>query len=83
MDDDLKNLVTLAERLARHLNRSEATISNWIVGHARLFKALRSGGGCTVYTARRCLRWFVDHWPEDLVWPADIPRPAKSKKDAA
>lgn len=26
---------------------------------------------------------FSEHWPRDLDWPRDIPRPPKSKKEAA
>ena len=24
---------------------------------------------------RWVLAWFWDNWPEDLAWPADVPRP--------
>lgn len=39
--------------------------------------------GCTVRTFDRVLTWFNQHWPGDLEWPRDIPRPPKSKKEAA
>lgn len=39
-------------------------------------------GRVTIATARRVERWLSDHWPDDLDWPADIPRPAP-RKDAA
>ncbi|WP_146193168.1 hypothetical protein [Maritimibacter sp. 55A14] len=55
-------------------------MSNWIVGNARLFQRLRDGHGTTIRTYNKVLQWFSDHWPEDLDWPSDIPRPRKSKK---
>lgn len=78
-----EHLITLAEIFGSHINRKEATISNWIVGHARLFKRFRDGGGCTVETALIARQWFSDHWPADLEWPRDIDRPKPSKKEAA
>ena len=49
-------------------------------GSAKFFRDLRSGerSGCTLQTYERVLRWFSDHWPADLEWPSDIPRPAPS-----
>lgn len=73
------HLITLAEQFSRHSGRSTATISNWIVGHARLFSRLSDGKGTTVRTYNRTLAWFSDHWPADLSWPADIPRPVRLK----
>jgi hypothetical protein len=77
------DLLCLAHLLATHTNRSEATLSNLAVGHARLFKRIASGAGCTVRTAERTLQWFSDNWPADLEWPRSIPRPPKSRKEAA
>ena len=77
------HLITLAEALAGHLNRSEATISNWCVGNAVLFKRLRSGNGCTLKTANRAVQHLSDIWPSDLTWPTDIPRPAPNRKEVA
>lgn len=75
----IDHLITLSEQLSRHSGRSTATISNWIVGHARLFSRLQDGKGTTVRTYERAMMWFADHWPTDLAWPGDIPRPSRSK----
>ncbi len=39
-------------------------------------------GRVTIATVRRVEKWLSDHWPDDLDWPADIPRPSP-RKDAA
>lgn len=80
---DNLHLIALAETYGSHVRRSEATISNHIAGHARLFSRLRSGKGCTVKTYQRALHWFSSNWPCDLEWPADIPRPSGKSEDAA
>ncbi|MCF7778042.1 hypothetical protein GLP59_10360 [Sulfitobacter sp. M220] len=77
-----EQLTELAETMATHIGRSEATLSNKAAGNATLFERLRGGKGCTIQTAQRAMVWFSENWPADLEWPADIPRPRK-KKDAA
>jgi hypothetical protein len=71
------HLITLADQLSSHIGKSDATISNKIAGHARLFKRLREKNGCTLRTADRAMQWFAANWPADLEWPRDIPRPKK------
>jgi hypothetical protein len=78
-----RHLIKLAETLANHSARSEATISTWCVGHARLFKRLRDGHGCTLKTAQKAFDHLSRVWPSDLEWPSDIPRPKTSKEEAA
>jgi len=77
------DLITLAETLGSFLGKSEATISNYCAGHARFFSRLRDGKGCTVATFHAVSQWFSDQWPEDLEWPAEIPRPRPSSPEEA
>lgn len=79
----LTDLTDLSEAFARHTDRSEATVSNLAVNHARLFKRLRDGKGCSVATYNSVLLWFSANWPEDLAWPTHIPRPTPKKESAA
>ena len=39
---------------------------------------LRRGHTITLRRVARVLQWFSDHWPADLEWPSDIPRPLPS-----
>lgn len=81
---ELTNLIRLVEVFSPHVDRSEATVSNWITGtHARLFSRLRAGHGCSVPTFNKSIQWFSDHWPDDLAWPSDIPRPPKTNPQEA
>lgn len=70
-----EHLLVLSDRYCGHTSRSEATISNQIAGHARLFSRLRQGHGCTVKTFAKAMLWFARNWPDDLEWPADVPHP--------
>jgi len=78
---DYDHLTALAKHLAGHIDRSEATISTWCVGHARLFSRLRLGKGCNAHTYRDAMEWFAKNWPADLEWPQDIPRPSLNKTE--
>ena len=73
--NDLTCLVSL---FRTEIPRAEATISNWIVGHARLFQRLRNRQPVTDVTYERAYQWFSDNWPANLIWPSDIPRPEPS-----
>lgn len=77
------DLITLVEAFASFTNLSEATISNKVCSHARLFSRLRAGKGCNLKTATGALNWFSENWPADLEWPRSIPRPRPGKKEAA
>ena len=77
-----EELLVLSGAFAEHIVRSEATLSNRIVGHARLFSRLRNGLGCNVETLEKAYAWFSGNWPSDLEWPRHIPRPPKSKEAA-
>lgn len=54
---------------------SESTIANKAAGQAHFFRRMRAGASVTVDRAQRILQWFSDHWPLDLEWPLEIPRP--------
>lgn len=76
-----EQMIALADAYGQHTNRADATLSNKIVGHARLFSRLRRGFGCTLESAKRAHIWFSANWPADLEWPPSIPRP-KTKEAA-
>ena len=78
------NLLDLCDAYAAHLNLSHWRVSFLVRGDGQFFKRLRAGGGCTVTNASNSMQWFSDNWPDaELVWPEGIPRPAKSRQEAA
>ncbi|RWR26812.1 hypothetical protein D2T29_19740 [Sinirhodobacter populi] len=76
-------LTTLAESLAAHQGVTHFAISMRALGKGDFFKKLKDGGDCRTATAGRVMAFFDRCWPDDLEWPRDIPRPSKSKKEAA
>ena len=43
-------------------------------GYHTLLARLADGKSCTLTTAARAGRWFETNWPDDLTWPAGVPR---------
>lgn len=76
------SLVTLAESFAAHRALSLSTVSTYARNDGKFFIRLKGGAGCTVRTAATVAQWFSDNWPDDLEWPRDIARPAKSRRVA-
>lgn len=77
------HLINLAECMAGHLGVTHWAISMRMEGRGDRFERLRKGGGLRTDTYARRLDWFSTHWPADLEWPADVPRPKKPKKQVA
>ena len=75
---DTSHISTLSRIYCEAVGRSEFRISDLASGNPYLFKRLRAGAGCAIATYNRVLCWLSDHWPADLAWPSDIPRPAPS-----
>jgi hypothetical protein len=75
-------LVRLAEAYAEHLSLTLSTVSTYARSDGKFFGRLKGGSGCTVKTATTVAQWFSDNWPDDLAWPRDIARPAKTKRAA-
>lgn len=77
------DLITLAEAYAAHVGRGPYTVAARVGVHSRFFTRLKDGHGCHIDTFQKVFDWFNDNWPGDLEWPRQIPRPAKSKREAA
>lgn len=76
-------LVDLAEAYGTHRGLKLSTVSTYAAADGKYFKNLKDGAGCTLRKAAALIQWFSDHWPADLEWPRSIPRPPKTKKEAA
>ena len=74
-------LLSLLSMFAAHVGRSAATVAKWAGSHERLPDRLGKGLGRNFSTLDRVGRWLSANWPEDLEWPADIPRPPSPEKD--
>lgn len=84
MDAMNKNdLVKLGEAYANHLGLELSTVSTYAANDGKWLAGLKKNTSCTLRKASVVIGWFSDHWPADLEWPNDIPRPLKSKKEVA
>ncbi|UXU74327.1 MULTISPECIES: hypothetical protein [unclassified Paracoccus (in: a-proteobacteria)] len=76
------HLVSIAQRYADHRGYRLTTVGAYAVNDGKFFDRLLAGGSCTMRTADKVLRYLASHWPVDLEWPRDIPRPDKTKEAA-
>lgn len=80
---EIRNILFLAERYRAARNLSLKTVSVYAAGRGGFLTELAAGErGITLARRDRILQWFSDHWPDDLEWPAAIPRPPKSTEAA-
>lgn len=62
---------------------SIAALGKTLFADHRFFKKLMTGGGCTARNAEKASRWFVDNWPETVVWPDSVPLVCRQCVEAA
>ncbi len=75
-------LVQLAKLYGAHNGLRLSTVSTYAARDGKYFGKLEAGADCTLRSATRLVAWFDEHWPDDLQWPRDIPRPSKSRRVA-
>lgn len=72
-----ESLVALAVEYGRCRKVRLWRVGHLAAGRGSFFVDLQSGRRqCQTGTYERIVQWFSDHWPADLEWPSDIPRPA-------
>ncbi|WP_170563070.1 hypothetical protein [Ruegeria atlantica] len=53
---------------------SVASVGRYSIGDVNLVDRLKTGR-ITIRRVNRVIQWLSNHWPSDLDWPPDIPRP--------
>lgn len=82
MSTHTDHIVRLASIIGDHEGVSHWAISMRITGRGDRIERLLNGGDVLTGTYETIICNFAAVWPADLAWPADIPRPSRSK-DAA
>ena len=72
------HLVTLADAFSQALNLKRTTLSWHLFQDTNKLDAIVNGKDLYLGRYERAMRYFADHWPADLAWPAGIPRPTAS-----
>lgn len=78
-----ETLVRMAQAYSAHTGLKLSTISTYATNDGKFFGSQLMGAGCTLRRADTIMKWFSDHWPADLEWPHDIPRPKPTNREAA
>ena len=75
-----ESIMQLCEVYARRHGLSLSTVSTYAAAAGDFYARLRRGHDLTTRRAARVVQWFSDHWPADVDWPAEIPRPTPQTK---
>lgn len=73
---NIKHLLTVADEYSRAAKVEDKTVSSRVFNDGKKLGAIREGSDITVGRYNAALEWFSANWPEDGVWPHDVPRPA-------
>ena len=68
-------ILRLARLYGDNKGLAQTTVSLYASGQGALFARLHKGASVTMRRHAKISQWFSDHWPHDLTWPTDIPRP--------
>ena len=68
-------LIEIIDVMAAHSGLSPHSVGRYAGGSGDFYGRLRAGHDITTRRAARVAQWLSDHWPADLEWPSDIPRP--------
>lgn len=75
----IEQFFRLIDRYARATGLAEATISTRLLNDGKGIERLRSGRDIGARKLADRVEYLSANWPDGAAWPADIPRPAKSK----
>lgn len=79
----LSSLFALSDAYAKATDLAEGTISDRVLKGGNRLRDLRAGtADIGVRRLASAINWFSDNWPEGASWPADVPRPAKTREAA-
>jgi hypothetical protein len=74
-----KELIALARAYLVWSGVAESTLSSHACGNDRTLPRLLAGYDCTMRSAERASRWFDNHWPGDVDWPAEV-HPSRNRE---
>lgn len=69
------NLLKLSAIYCESQALNPSTVGRQCAADGRFFLRIRQGKTFTVKKYDDVLLWFSLHWPEDLSWPEEVPRP--------
>jgi hypothetical protein len=78
----IDRLLTIARVYGEAEGIKPTTVSSRVFADSKKLGAIMAGGDINVGRYERAMQWFSDNWPENAVWPSDIPRPSSGERPA-
>lgn len=70
---------TVVDKYSEASHLAEATLSSKIFNDGKRLASIRRGADVGVRRIELAFMWLSVHWPDNIDWPADVPRPVPSK----
>lgn len=70
-------LVTVCAVYAEAKGISISTLSTQLLNGGGRLQTIAAGGDLNTGKFEEAMSWLSDRWPDDLPWPADVPRPGQ------
>lgn len=72
-------LLTVAQLYADARKLSASRVSTIVFGDGKIISRINDGADITTRRLEGAMAWFSSNWPDDVVWPETVQRPAASK----
>lgn len=67
-------MALLAQTYSSGTGVTLTALGDRIIRNRHLFPRLLDNKGCTLETAERVSRWFLENWPSEVPWPENVRR---------
>jgi hypothetical protein len=72
---EISHLLALFDEYQRATTFADSTISTKVFNDGKKLTSLRADKDISTKRFNIAMQWFSDNWPENAVWPAEVPRP--------
>ena len=74
-----EDLISIAKRFGEATGVTPAAIGKRALNDTKFFVRINDCGTTfTVRTFDKLIQWLSDNWPDDAIWPVEVPRPRPS-----
>nr|WP_319513825.1 hypothetical protein [uncultured Cohaesibacter sp.] len=78
-----EQLLTVATTYGEAHKKPLSAVSRQFFNSGTRLGAIEDGGTLTVRSFEKAMQEFSEHWPSNVEWPSDIPRPSVAEGDKA
>nr|WP_321980159.1 hypothetical protein [uncultured Cohaesibacter sp.] len=78
-----KHIVKLAKAYSKAKGIEVSALSRRVFKDSKKISQLEAGSDLVTARYQSAMSYFGEHWPSNVEWPSDIPRPSVAEEDKA